>query len=169
MFGMGLSLVALIVAVQLASSDTHIGLATLVLGSIRAIGGSVAVTIYTSIMQNTLKKDAGPRVFAATAKFGIQRETLAKFVPLMMGGRIKDALRLPGVTNEAVQAAGDALKWSYTLVFQRIYYTAIVFSVIAVVASFFVKDVSDKMTNSVAVTLKNDDQMPEKGSKVVHV
>ena len=46
-FGMGFLLVALIVRVQLASEDEHIGLATLILGSIRAvISGTVAVTIY---------------------------------------------------------------------------------------------------------------------------
>lgn len=45
MFGMGASLVALIVCSQLASEDSHLGLATLVLGSMRGIGGSVAVTV----------------------------------------------------------------------------------------------------------------------------
>jgi hypothetical protein len=117
MFGMGMSLVALIVCVQLASDDKHIGLATLVLGSIRAIGGSVAVTIYTSIMQNTIKKDAPARVYIATARFGVTREILPTLVKLLVGGRFHDAEKL-GVPAAGVKAASDALKWTYTLVFQ---------------------------------------------------
>jgi hypothetical protein len=168
MFGMGLSLVALIVAVQLACEDSHIGLATLVLGSIRAMGGSLAVTIYTSIMQNTLKTDAGPRVFAATAKFGMTPSLAKTFIPLMIGGRIKDAKNLPGVTMPAILAAQEALKWSYALVFRRIYLAAIAFSCIAVLASLFVKDVSDKMTSEVAVRLVEDGGKPanERGKSV---
>jgi len=156
MFGMGLSLVALIVAVQLACEDSHIGLATLVLGSIRAMGGSLAVTIYTSIMQNTLKEDAGPRVVAATAKYGITPSIAKTFIPLMIGGRIKDAKKLPGVTMPAILAAQEALHWSYTIVFHRIYVAAIAFSTIAVIASFFVADVSDRMTGNTAVRLVED-------------
>lgn len=118
MFGMGLSLVALVVAVQLASDDKHIGLATLVLGSIRAIGGSVAVTIYTSIMTNTIKKDAAPRILTATLPLGLPRAVAPKFIPLLLGGRIADAGKLPGVTAAEVTAGLDALKWTYTLVFK---------------------------------------------------
>src|ERR1700761_8810907 len=62
MFGMGMLLVAVIVCVQLTCADEHIGLATLVLGSVRSMGGSLAVTLYTNVMQSTLKKDSGPRV-----------------------------------------------------------------------------------------------------------
>jgi hypothetical protein len=118
MFGMGMSLVALIVCVQLASEDRHIGLATLVLGSIRAIGGSVAVTIYSSIMQNTIRKDAPTRVGKAVIPLGVSKETLHTLVPLLVGGRLKEAARVPGVSSQAVKAALDALKWTYTLVFQ---------------------------------------------------
>jgi trichothecene efflux pump TRI12 len=118
MFGMGMSLVALVVCVQLASEDSHIGLATLVLGSIRAIGGSVAVTIYSSLMQNTVKKDAPTRVGKAVIPLGVSRETLHSLVPLLVGGKIEQAGHVPGVSSQALKAGLDALKWTYTLVFQ---------------------------------------------------
>jgi len=157
MFGMGASLVALIVCSQLASEDRHIGLATLVLGSMRGIGGSVAVTVYTSIMMNTVKEDAGPRVAKAVLPLGFPPTALAPFVGLIIGGKLDTAAKIPGVTQQMVDAAEQAIKWSWTLAFQRIYYAAVAFSVFAVVVSFFVKDVTSNMTDNVAVRLTNED------------
>jgi hypothetical protein len=156
MFGMGFSLVALIVCVQLACDDHHIGLATLVLGSVRAIGGSVAVTVYTSIMQNTIKKDAGPRVAAAILPLGAPLTSLAPLVKLLAGGKERDALKIPGLNQKMVDAAAQAIKWSWAKAFQNIYYAAVAFSCVAVFASFFVTDISHNMTDNIAVTLTND-------------
>jgi Fungal trichothecene efflux pump (TRI12) len=118
MFGMGLMLVALIVCVQLSCDDEHIGLATLVLGSVRSIGGSVAVTIYTSIMMNTVKEDAGPRTGAAVLPAGLPPSSLPPLLKLLLGGRPHDALKVPGVDQKILDAATIAVKWSWTLAFQ---------------------------------------------------
>jgi hypothetical protein len=56
-----------------------------------------------------------------------------------------------------------------TLLFSRIYLCAIAFSTIAVIAAFFVKDVSHMMTNNVAVTLQNDDQVRKEDTKRQYV
>jgi hypothetical protein len=119
MFGMGMSLVALIVCVQLASDDEHIGLATLVLGSIRAIGGSVAVTIYTSIMQNALKEDAGPRVGKALRPLGVTTDALKQLVPKLTTGKELMQTNIPSVTPQALQLAKDTVKWTWALAFRQ--------------------------------------------------
>ena len=106
MFGMGMSLVALIVcACSWRPDDAHIGLATLVLGSIRAIGGSVAVTIYTSIMQNTLKEDARPRVAKELGAIsGVTPEAIKELVPKLLGG--KELLRTNILVGYSVRSTG---------------------------------------------------------------
>jgi hypothetical protein len=119
MFGMGMSLVALIVCVQLASDDEHIGLATLVLGSIRAIGGSVAVTIYTSIMQNTLKADSGPRVRDKLRPLGVTADALKQLVPKLLTGKELMQTNIPSVTPQALQLAKDTVKWTWALAFRQ--------------------------------------------------
>jgi hypothetical protein len=167
MFGMGASLVALIVCSQLASEDRHLGLATLVLGSMRGIGGSVAVTVYTSIMMNTVKEDAGPRIAKVVLPLGFPQAALPPFVTLLIGGKIETAGQIQGVTAEMLKAAEEAIKWSWTLAFQRIYYAAVAFSVFAVLVSFFVKDVTGNMTDNVAVRLTNEDPAAASGTKDV--
>lgn len=118
MFGMGMVLVGVIVCVQLTCQDSHIGLATLVMSSVRSMGGSLAVTIYTSIMQNTMKEEAGPRVAKAVAPFNVPRASLPMLIKLLMGNREKDAAKLPGVTAQVMKAAGTAIKWAWSVAFQ---------------------------------------------------
>ena len=118
MFGMGMLLVAVIVAVQLSCLDENIGLASLVLGSVRSTGGSLAVTLYTNIMQNTLKQDAGPAIAKAVLPLGVPKESLGSLTNLLIGDRPKDALKLPGLTQQAITVGGTALKWVWSLAFQ---------------------------------------------------
>jgi Fungal trichothecene efflux pump (TRI12) len=116
MFGVGAVMLAVIVTVQLTCSDKHIGLATLVLASVRSLGGSVSVSIYSSIMNNTLKKDAPVRIAAAAPD--LPPAALKSLVPVLIGGRPQEALNIPGVTPENLKLAMEAIKWSWGGAFQ---------------------------------------------------
>jgi hypothetical protein len=121
MFGVGFMLVALIVSTQLTCNDKNIGLATLVLGSVRAMGGSLAVTIFTSIIQNTLKTDGPTRVKDVVIPLKVPPTSIGALMKLVIGGKDQIAAKLPGVTPEAVKATRNALKWSYSLAFQYVF------------------------------------------------
>lgn len=120
MFGVGFMLVGLIVCTQLSCRDENIGLATLVLGSVRAMGGSVAVTIFTSTIQNTIKKDSGPRLAKVVMlpPYRVAQKQLPALIKLVIGGKDQLAAKLPGVSPEAVQATRQVLKWTWALAFQ---------------------------------------------------
>jgi hypothetical protein len=120
MFGVGFMLVGLIVCTQLSCRDENIGLATLVLGSVRAMGGSVAVTIFTSTIQNTIKKDSGPRVAKVVMRppYNVAQKQLPLLIKLVVGGKDQLAAKLPGVTPAAVKATRQALKYTWALAFQ---------------------------------------------------
>lgn len=158
MFGMGMSLTVLIVGVQLSCEDKNIGLATLVLGSIRGIGGSVAITIYSSILQNIIAADAGPRVGKAVLPLGVPMETLPKFVTLLLGAREDLAGKLPGVSAEALAVGSETIKWSWGKGFSHIYYAAVAFSGLAIICSCIIRDTTHNMTDNLAVTLTNEKQ-----------
>jgi hypothetical protein len=111
-------LVSLIVCTQLTCNDRNIGLATLVLGSVRAMGGSVAVTIFSSIINTTLKKDGPVRVAKAVLPMGVPRAALSKLIPLVIGGKDELAAKIKGLNPAAVKATREALKWTWSLAFQ---------------------------------------------------
>ena len=148
MFGMGISLVALIVGVQLTCEDKNIGLATLVLGSVRAIGGSVAITIYSALLQNTLAKDVGPRIAEAVIPAGVPVADVPTLIAWLMGGQ-DDPSQL-GLPSGTVDVAVETMRWAWANAFQHMYYAALSFSAVAIICSALIKDVTHNMTDHVA-------------------
>lgn len=86
------------------------------------MGGSVSITIYSSILQNTLKKEVGPRVAKAIAATGVPLSSVGASLPmlikLLMGSRQADAAKLPGVTPTVLEAASMGLKWAWSVSFR---------------------------------------------------
>lgn len=156
MIGTGWTTVALIVCVQLACEDKDLGLATLLLGAVRAIGGSVAVTIYTSLLNNTMTKQAGPTIGKAVVPLGFPKEGLGKLIYELINENIPAAAKLPGVTPKILQAARDGLKATWTVGFHKVYLCAASFAAAALVVALFTEDVSGNMTRHVAVRLENE-------------
>ena len=117
MFGIGILMLASIVVTQLSCADKHIGLATLILGSVRSIGGSLAVTIFSQIMLITAKDDANWRVTKAMEN-DVPASSIPRLIKTLMGGRPKEALKLDGVTPAALAVASEVMKWSWTVAFQ---------------------------------------------------
>jgi hypothetical protein len=117
-FGIGGLILGVIVCTQLTCMDEHIGLATLVMGSVRSVGGALAVTLYGNILQTVLKSDAGVRVGKAVMPTGIPKESMPAFMKAILGARPQAAAKLPGVTPEAVAIAMETVKWSYSIAFQ---------------------------------------------------
>ncbi|KAF2675335.1 MFS general substrate transporter [Microthyrium microscopicum] len=156
MFGTGWTSVSLIVCVQLACLDEDIGMATLILGAVRAVGGSVAVTVYSTLINSTLKNEAGQRIGAAVVPLGYPVKALAPLVTSLINENIIGASQLPGMTHEILSAARFALQQTWTKAFHHVYIASASFSAVSIVAALLTKDVSSNMTNNVAVRLQND-------------
>jgi hypothetical protein len=156
MFGTGWTSVSLIVCVQLACADEDIGMATLILGAVRAVGGSVAITVYSTIINRVLKEDAGINIAKAVMPLGYPQSGLPSLVIELINENFEVARALPGVTSVILDAAREALKATWTKAFHQLYIAAASFSAVSIVAAFLSKDVSNNMTDHVAVRLENE-------------
>lgn len=156
MLGTGWITVSLIVCVQLSCSDENLGLATLLLGAVRAIGGSVAVTIYTSLLNNTLTTQAGPTIGKAVVPLGYPESGLRNLIFELTNENIPAAAGLPNVTPRVLGTAREALKVVWTVGFHRVYLCAASFAAMALLVALFTEDVSGNMTGHVAVRLENE-------------
>jgi len=156
MIGTGWISVSLIVCVQLACDDGDIGLATLLLGSIRAVGGSVAITIYSTILNNKLQNDAPLLVAQAVLPLGLPMQLLEPLIYALINEQGPATLALPGMTPEILAAGDRAMKESWGMGFRYIYLTGACFAGGAFIAALITKDSSDNMTDHVAVRLENE-------------
>ncbi|KAI5857805.1 hypothetical protein BZA05DRAFT_107082 [Tricharina praecox] len=156
MIATGWTSVSLIICVQLACEDRNIGLATLLCGCARAIGGSVVVTIYSSLLTNKIADDSGPRVAKVVVPLGFKIPLLPKLIGYLSHGDVRHAAALPGATPGIIEVAAKALQWSWSEAFKLVYISATVFAGLSLAAALFVQDVSHNMTDNVAVRLANE-------------
>jgi hypothetical protein len=157
MFGTGWTGVALLVCVQLDCRDADIGMATLVLGAVRAIGGSVAITIYSTILNNALSKYAAIYVEEAVIPLGFYSPQGIKALILsLINEDYTGAQNLPGVTQPVYEAAKMAIEQSWTKGFRNIYICSASFAAASIIAAALTRDVSKNMTDHVAVRLLNE-------------
>jgi hypothetical protein len=156
MMGTGFTSVALIVCVQLCCDDADIGLATLILGAVRAIGGSVAITIYSTFITNVMEQDSGLIVAKVVLPLGLPVTSLEPLIVDLVNENLAQASQVPGVTPQIMTAARLALRQVWTKGFHHVYLASGCFAAFSVVAAILSKDVSGNMTNHVAVRLENE-------------
>jgi len=156
LFGTGWTGVALLVCVQLDCLDSDIGMATLVTGCIRAIGGSVAITVYSTILNKELTNHVGENVGKATVPLGLSLKAIPALVGLLVNEDYAGAQKIPGVTPAIYEAAKRAVEVTWARGFHNMYIVSASFSAASIIAAFLTKDVSKNMTNHVAVRLLNE-------------
>ena len=159
MVGTGWTSVSLIVCVQWVCDDRDIGRATLILGAVRTVGGSVAITIYSTLLNSVMTKQAGPRVAEAVLPLGYPLSGLQPLVLNLINENVEQAGQLPNMTPVILDAARTALSETWLKGFHHLYIAAASFSAVSVIAALYSKDVSHNMTDHVAVRLQNE---PEK-------
>jgi hypothetical protein len=156
MVGTGWTSVSLIVCVQWICDDRDIGMATLILGAVRTVGGSVAITIYSTLLTSVMTKEAGVRVAEAVLPLGFSLSGLQPLVLDLINENIDQAGQLPNMTPAILAAARTALSETWLKGFHHLYIAAASFSAVSVIAALLSKDVSHNMTDHVAVRLENE-------------
>lgn len=135
-----------------------IGLATGVMGSIRGLAGAVAQALYVSVLQNELKKNIPEYVGTAATDAGLPESSLGDLLTAVGTGVGLDAV--PGATAKVLEAVGVALKLAYVRSFRLVFLCTIPFSVILIIASFFVPNVEKFLHYNVAKKLQRKGDAP---------
>ncbi|KAI1743240.1 fungal trichothecene efflux pump [Xylaria scruposa] len=154
-----IELTALAIA-PLFCKPADIGLASGLLASIRSAGGSVAVTVYSTILSNRLKytvpQNIGPVAIAA----GLPEDQVPALTSAVLGGSLA---KFPGITDSVLKAVSSVLPTAYSQAFQTVYLASFGFGAIAIIGCLFAKDARDLLTDKVerkmhgATVVKKDD------------
>jgi hypothetical protein len=154
--------------VTLVIEPQDIGLATGVLGSIRALGGAVAQALYVSILTNKATQYVPQYVTPAATGAGLPASSL----PLLFKGiTTGNFTAVPGITPKIIAATGTAVRDAYVTTFHYVFYATIPFSVLLIVTCCFIPDMDKYLHNNVAKRLQHmgklDRQAQVKGAEKV--
>ncbi|PVI06057.1 fungal trichothecene efflux pump [Periconia macrospinosa] len=139
--------------VTLLWESQDIGLATGVLGSIRAIGGAVAQTIYVSILNNKLTENLPKYVAPAATSAGLPESSLPALLKgIAMAGNLTQTV--PGITPEIIAVAGVATQKAYLESFRVVFYATIPFGVVLIFFSALSPNFENVLSGNVAKRLQ---------------
>ncbi|TGJ82061.1 hypothetical protein E0Z10_g6707 [Xylaria hypoxylon] len=153
-----IELTALSVA-PLFCKPEDIGLASGLLASIRSAGGSIAVTVYSTILSNRLKYTVPTNIGPAAVAAGLPEDQVPALATAVISGTLA---KFPGLTTDITQAVSAVIPTAYSQAFQTVYLASFGFGAIAIVGCLFAKDARDLLTDKVERKMhgaagKNDD------------
>ncbi|KAJ4263814.1 hypothetical protein NW762_005847 [Fusarium torreyae] len=141
-----------VTGVTLLWEPQDIGLATGVLGSIRALGGAVAQALYTSVLSNELAKKLPEYVTPAATESGLPAKSLPSLFEAITAG---DYSTVPGINKDIIASVGAAVVKAYANSLHVVFYATIPFSCIMLAAACLVPDVKKFLTHNVAKRLQD--------------
>ncbi|KAF4457273.1 fungal trichothecene efflux pump [Fusarium austroafricanum] len=141
-----------VTSVTLLWEPQDIGLASGVLGSIRALGGAVAQALYVSVLNNELVKKMPQYVTPAASESGLLAESLPSLFEAITSG---DYSKAPGIDQNIIASVGAAVVKAYNESLHYVFYATIPFSCIMFAAACLVPNVEKLLTYHVAKRLQD--------------
>ena len=107
-------------------------------GVARFAGGSVAISIYTTILTNVQGKEAARIIPAAATAAGLPESSVGALLAALPLGSA--ALKeVPGITADVIAAASEAFKQSYVVGLRTTCLSSLSFGVIGIIGTSFKK------------------------------
>lgn len=120
-----------------------IGLASGLLASIRSAGGSVAVAVYTAILNNRLTTTIPNNIIPAAEEAGLSSSRVSELMAAV------DASDLSAFSQSVQAAVANALPTAYAQAYKTVYLASLGFGSIAIVGCLFSKDAKQHLTSKI--------------------
>lgn len=138
--------------VTLLFEAQDIGLATGVLGSIRAMGGAIAQALYVSILNTKLTHYLSTNVVPAATQAGLPRSSLQALFAGIIAGNISS---VPGMTPEIITMIEQQVQRSYVQSFQIVFLATIPFGALLIGFACLVPNMEEHLQGNVARRLQS--------------
>lgn len=140
---------------QLAVPHEYLGIASLMLVTARTVGGSVATTVYTVILQNDIKDHGARKIGLAAYAAGLPIGDIIPFVTALLSGDATNPILASTFVSypKAVLAGVAALKEAYSHAFRLVYLVSIAFGGLGIICALFSLNVDHLLTRHVDVLL----------------
>ncbi|CAK7222292.1 hypothetical protein SCUCBS95973_004793 [Sporothrix curviconia] len=138
------------VANGLVNEPGDLGLANGFLGSMKQLVGTIAVSIYVSILSNRYDVNYPKDVTAAALSAGLPESSLADAFAALTNGTAAALDAVPGMTPAIEEAIAAGTKDAWANTFSTVYYASLAFTGVAIIASVFSTDIDKHMNGYVS-------------------
>ncbi|TPX16859.1 uncharacterized protein E0L32_003421 [Thyridium curvatum] len=146
-----IELLALTLA-PLYCKPSDIGLAAGLLASIRSAGGSIAVTVYSTILNNRLGTTLPAAIAPLAQAEGVAADKIPAIVAAAKTGKLAT---FPGISDALKAAITAAMPMAYSKAFQTVYLASLGFGGLALAGALLAKDSRKYLTDTVQRRMHN--------------
>jgi len=143
--------------IQFGAPQTELGVSGGLAGVARFAGGAVAISVYQTVLANSLQTKMAQLVPAAALSAGLPAASLPALMQALPLGAAA-LQQVPGITAEVAAAAGVAFVRSYQSGLRTTALVSLAFGGLAIGSAFLCNDVEPKMTDKIEVFLENTKQ-----------
>lgn len=134
-------------------NQQEIGTAGGIGASIRSGLATICQTIYLVVLSSRLRETIPSQVPAAAIEAGLPSTSVTQLLNAFTIGTPASFSNVPGISTSILAAATSAYQKASSDAYSTIFLTSIAFTGLAVILSFFVVNVEDRMTSDIAATL----------------
>lgn len=138
---------------QLGVEHQYIGVAMALINCSRSVGGSVATTIYVSILKNKVTTFLPTYLGGALLKAGLPLAKLPGVAAALATGNLTSPA-LVGVSPTILEAGAYGIKLAYARAFRIVYLVGITFGVLGLICSCFSVNVRHLMTDQLDMKME---------------
>ncbi|KAG7437773.1 MFS efflux transporter inpD [Fusarium oxysporum f. sp. raphani] len=171
-FGLGFGLVIAVTTGQISTPPGLIATTSGLILTSRSLGGSVALPVYTAILNSSLSKHLGQKIAERVIPLGISAKDLPTFVSALANNDQRALAAIRGVTPQVISAGVAGLRSAYHIAFRGTWSAAAAVSAVGLILALFVRDPRDSFNMHVDAPVEGDiarglGQRLEDGSKSV--
>ncbi|KAH0835384.1 hypothetical protein AYO21_11745 [Fonsecaea monophora] len=150
----GAQMTCLYVIVGVCTPNMLIATAMSLVASIRALGGSIGIVIFSQIFHHEVSIKWPAQVSKALLEAGLPGSELEEFIELAASGATSQLLKLPGVTPALLGVFEVASAQAYADSFRFIWYSLIPFTALSLALAFLLQSTKSQMNSQVAAGVR---------------
>ncbi|KEF50998.1 uncharacterized protein A1O9_12952 [Exophiala aquamarina CBS 119918] len=154
-FGYGWSLTLSFAFIQLGVDQVELGVAGALAGVGRWTGGSIASSVYTTILTNSLTSESAKKIPAAAVSAGLSEQMIPVLFKALPNG-LAAVQQVPGLSSVVAATIWKAWQDSYIIAIRNVCLASLGFGIVALVLVIPCRDLAPKMTPKIEVFLEND-------------
>ena len=137
--------------VSIAIPDqSEIGVAVGLAATFRSGVSTVATAVFLAVYSNRLTSEITANVVPAVVEAGLAVKAVPTYLAAMTAG---DVSTVPGITDKIMLAGAEAYKVASANSYSTVYLVTLLFSVPALIFSFWVPNIDERMTNEVSAVI----------------
>ncbi|RKL36658.1 hypothetical protein BFJ72_g8207 [Fusarium proliferatum] len=155
-FGLGFGLVIAVTTGQISTPPGLIATTSGLILTSRSLGGSVALPVYTAILNSSLSKNVGQKIAERVVPLGLSAKDLPAFISALVNNDKRALATIPGVTPQVISAGVAGLRSAYRIAFRGTWSAAAAVSAVGLILALFVRDPRDSFNMHVDAPVDHD-------------